>query len=587
MFNASNRAEDIARVRDEGHEVDDDNEPAPENIPAAGSTTNNGGLKEGQSWGWNGVDRMSVEAGEVKKMPSFADGWTPQGKTYLEIFLHMLPLQWFTNVLVAKTSEGLVNASNPPLSFGEMLRYIGLWLLMATCSGWRKEQFWSEEAYDQETNSCPYRFNQYMSKRRFDGITRELRLTNVVPPVFVDKFWQVRQMIAEFNTHMAQVFRASWAICLDESMSIWHNRWTCPGWVFCPRKPHPFGNEYHSACCAISGIMFVIELVEGKDRPSELGQPEFESLGGKTVGLLLRMLKSYFSTGRYVILDSGFCVLKALIELKKKGVYACALIKKRRYWPTMFPGEEVKEHFNMEGVNVGDTDAISGIMDGVPYNFWCMKEPNYIMSCMATGGRLLSDATCKIANRSWVEGGVNIVKSFAYALPFDWHFRYRHAVDDHNNLRHALPSIEDTWLTFRWELRVLAFILALCEVNSYLALKYFVFVEMMDNLPTLLEFRRKLAWQLIKNRWVVNDDDSDVHRVEARLHTLMTAPHYASRYHNRRWYCDSKSKYQQFSCRGGCGKRRRTYCACNPGYWLCVDCHGEHLVNIHNPPMND
>ena len=211
----------------------------------------------------------------------------------------------------------------------------------------------------------------------------------------------------------------------------------------------------------------------------------------------------------------------------------------------MFPGEEVKEHFNMEGVNVGDTDAISGIMDGVPYNFWCMKEPNYIMSCMATGGRLLSDATCKIANRSWVEGGVNIVKSFAYALPFDWHFRYRHAVDDHNNLRHALPSIEDTWLTFRWELRVLAFILALCEVNSYLALMYFVFVEMMDNLPTLLEFRRKLAWQLIKNRWVVNEDDSDVHRVEARLHTLMTAPHYASRYHNRRWHFESKSKYQQ------------------------------------------
>ena len=120
VFNASNRAEDIARVRDEGHEVDDDNEPAPENIPAAGSTTNNGGLKEGQSGGWNGVDRMSVETGEVKKMPSFADGWTPQGKTYLEIFLHMLPLQWFTNVLVAKTSEGLVNASNPPLSFGEM-----------------------------------------------------------------------------------------------------------------------------------------------------------------------------------------------------------------------------------------------------------------------------------------------------------------------------------------------------------------------------------------------------------------------------------------------------------------------------------
>lgn len=250
------------------------------------------------------MDRMTVEAGEEKKMPTFAEGWTPQGKTYLEIFLHMLPLQWFTDVFVVKTSEGLENASHPPVSFGEMLRYVGLWLLMATCSGWRKEQFWSDMPYDQEEKPCPYRFNDYMSKRRFDG-------------------------------------------------------------------------------------------------------------------------------------------------------------------------------------------------------------------------------------------------------------------------------------------NVLAFVLALCEVNSYLALKYFVFAGVMDVMPTLLVFRRKLAWQLIKNRWVVDLETNDTNLVEARTHKLMTAPHFALRYHNRRWYLDAKSKYQQFFCKGGCGKRRRTYCACNPGYWLCVDCHGEHIVKILNPPAND
>ena len=36
-------------------------------------------------------------------------------------------------------------------------------------------------------------------------------------------------------------------------------------------------------------------------------------LGGKTLGLLLRMTKNYFLTGRYVILDSVFCILKGLI----------------------------------------------------------------------------------------------------------------------------------------------------------------------------------------------------------------------------------------------------------------------------------
>ena len=33
-------------------------------------------------------------------------------------------------------------------------------------------------------------------------------------------------------------------------------------------------------------------------------------------------------TGKILVLDSGFCVLEALIELKKAGVFAHAVIKK-------------------------------------------------------------------------------------------------------------------------------------------------------------------------------------------------------------------------------------------------------------------
>lgn len=72
--------------------------------------------------------------------------------------------------------------------------------------------------------------------------------------------------------------------------------------------------------------MLSIELVEGKDAPSQI-QKQFEQFG-KTAGLLLRMLQSYFHTARYIILDSGFCVLKALVKLRKNGLFGCALIKK-------------------------------------------------------------------------------------------------------------------------------------------------------------------------------------------------------------------------------------------------------------------
>ena len=49
---------------------------------------------------------------------------------------------------------------------------------------------------------------------------------------------------------------------------------------------------------------------------------KLDDLGGKTVGLLLRMLKSYFVSGKYVVLDLGFCVLKGIVELRKRGLCA-------------------------------------------------------------------------------------------------------------------------------------------------------------------------------------------------------------------------------------------------------------------------
>ncbi len=137
-------------------------------------------------------------------------------------------------------------------------------------------------------------------------------------------------MIGEWNDHTTEVFVPSWELCLEECMLIWHLIVKCPGWVFCPHKLHPFGNKYHSMCCGVSGVMLNIELVEGKDRPAELNNPKYNNCEGKTRGLLLWMLCNYFLTGRYVVLDLGFCVMQAIVELTKEGLFAGGLIKKRR-----------------------------------------------------------------------------------------------------------------------------------------------------------------------------------------------------------------------------------------------------------------
>ena len=136
-------------------------------------------------------------------------------------------------------------------------------------------------------------------------------------------------MLKAWNDHMISILLASWEIYLDESISIWNSRCICPGWIFCTWKTHPFGNEWYIVCCKFSGILFVDELVEGKSHPFQAVPLEFEDLGGKTVGLLLHTMKIYFSTGRYVIIDYDFCVLKGLIKLTRKGIFACSVINNR------------------------------------------------------------------------------------------------------------------------------------------------------------------------------------------------------------------------------------------------------------------
>ncbi len=45
-----------------------------------------------------------------------------------------------------------------------------------------------------------------------------------------------------------------------------------------PCKPHPFGNEYHSVCCGLLGVMTRIELIEEKIDPKRFEPPSTRTL---------------------------------------------------------------------------------------------------------------------------------------------------------------------------------------------------------------------------------------------------------------------------------------------------------------------
>ena len=178
---------------------------------------------------------------------------------------------------------------------------------------------------------------------------------------------------------------------------------------------------------------------------------------GPTVGLLLHTLAPIFHLGFMVILNLGFCVLNAIVELRKKGVFASALIKKRCYWPKYIPGEK----------EIGATDSWTGKMDDVPYHVFSMKESDYVMSLMSTYG---TNKWCgQEVHHDWKENGIKKSTTFRYPEVVDNHFKYRHYVDDHNGKQHSPTSMEVVWATKHWSNRVFAFLLSISEVNCWLA----------------------------------------------------------------------------------------------------------------------
>ena len=249
-------------------------------------------------------------------------------------------------------------------------------------------------------------------------------------------------------------------------------------------------------------------------------------------------------TRKFVILDSGFCVLLALIALKKIEGLSAALIKKRRYWPRYVKGEEIKAH--LEDAPVGDSQILSGKINGVNFDLFCVKYPDYVMTLISTYGSLQTHSNQKESVRTDDKG--KLLKTFKYTEVIANHYNYHGAVDEKTAYRndcgtkHGL-SLEETRKTTRWVNCVFAFILAVSEVNAYLAIRYFGELKM-----TQLEFRKNRAFELIHNTL---DSGTDEERTERRrntrqntLHKITTAPP-NSGFEGGKWVKKYKQKYQQ------------------------------------------
>ena len=256
-------------------------------------------------------------------------------------------------------------------------------------------------------------------------------------------------------------------------------------------------NEYHTICDGDltkgAPIMFRVELVEGKDRPVELGPKEFEDRG-KTVGLMVRMSQNLWNTGKVVTMDSGFSVSKGILAMREKGVFGQALIKPRgRGWPVMVPGKYIDEYFSDK--EIGYCETLEQIVNGVKFFIHCQKEENYvtkIMSCHGVLNRVEDHETLRSVTNA--DGSHSTIR-FKYPEPISHHNRAKHWVDDTNNRRHDPIALSAVWRTKWWPTRQFTFLLEVAEANAANARSQ----ARKQKAEPQLEFRRALAEKMLTN----------------------------------------------------------------------------------------
>jgi Transposase IS4 len=267
-----------------------------------------------------------------------------------------------------------------------------------------------------------------------------------------------------------------------------------------------------------------------------------------------------------------------LIELRNRGVFGAAVIKKRRYWPKYIDGDALAAHF--EDKNIGDVDCLSGTLRSVPFGVYCMKESKYVMSLMSTYGTLEEIEDGGTMRKVQNFAGMPTTIRFKYTELFYNHYKYRHAVDDHNNNRHQPVSFEQIWATQRWSNRVFAFFLSITEVNCKCCAEYFFKFER----QSMISFRKLFAEALIKNsifKEMVDCSRTYAFRELTKDHELMTVESY-KRWNGAKWVASNTRWPQRNCCK--CSKKVRTYCSCNCGRGMCQRCFTQHILEVEMTP---
>jgi len=148
--------------------VDDENAPLPDNLFAPNEYV------DYIFDDWKAPDvcyRRAANLGSTQASIRFLSDGVDVIPTRLQLFEMMFPKEFVQQTILIEMNKVIVGE---PVQYGEFLRWLGLWFLMATLVGPRRRDFWSSAPVD-EFEGSPFRLNRWMSRTRFEAILSAMR----------------------------------------------------------------------------------------------------------------------------------------------------------------------------------------------------------------------------------------------------------------------------------------------------------------------------------------------------------------------------------------------------------------------------
>ena len=94
------------------------------------------------------------------------------------------------------------------------------------------------------------------------------------------------------------------------------------------RKLEPLGTEFKTVCCAITGVMMVMEIQRGKDGMQDIKyNREYGATAGCTMRLAEKSSQELYSTKDIVVGDAWFGSVTAAANLAAEGKDCCLQVK--------------------------------------------------------------------------------------------------------------------------------------------------------------------------------------------------------------------------------------------------------------------